>query len=364
VIKADAIVIGGGVCGLGSGYFLSATMRVVVLEREEQPAYHSSGRSAALYIIGYESPEVSTLTAAGRDFYNNPPEGFDGGPLIKPRGGLTFAEPGMESRLTAFLSRWQPHCPKLDRISVEETLARVPVLRRTQVAAAAFDPDWYSVDVHRLVMGYRRGLMRRGSALHCRAEVTSIKKAGPIWRVTAGESFEAPVVINAAGAWAATIGEMAGLGGVPLQPLRRTAVLLPMPEGAASWPSVNTLADDLYFKPEGNGLMLSPEDETPSAPCDAAPDELDVARGIDHFERVTTVQVRRVLGKWAGLRTFSPDRCPVIGQDPRDPSFVWYAGLGGFGVQTSPGLGQLTAATVLGDRSPVAAINISRYVPT
>ncbi|MBM4203109.1 MAG: FAD-binding oxidoreductase [Gammaproteobacteria bacterium] len=359
--RVDAIVVGGGVCGLGAGYFLSESMKVVVLERESQPAYHSSGRSAALYIIGYESPEVSVLTAAGQQFYNNPPEGFDDGPLIKPRGGLTLTEPGMEPRMTSFLDRWHTHCPRLSRITLEEALERVPLLRPEQLAAAAFDPDWYSIDVHRLVMGYRRGILRRGSLLQCSAEVTSVERQGTVWRVAAGDVFEAPLLINAAGAWAAQIGQMAGLGGVPLQPLRRTAVLLPLPEGAGSWPSVNTLADDLYFKPEGNGLMLSPEDETPTEPCDAAPEEIDVARGIDHFERVTTKPVNKILSKWAGLRTFSPDRRPVIGRDPREPSFCWYAGLGGFGVQTSPGLGRLIADCVLGSKQPSSAIDVSRY---
>lgn len=344
MIHVDALVVGGGIAGLGAGYFLARSMRVAVLERESQPAYHASGRSAALYIVGYESAEVSALTAAGRSFYSDPPEEFDTRPLIRPRGGLTIVEPGFDNKLQPFLDRWKPHCPRLEAVSPEEAMRRVPILRRDRVTAAVFDPDWYSIDVHALVMGYRRGILRRGSSLHCNAEVTSIRRARGMWQVEAGETYVAPVMVNAAGAWAGEMGERAGLGGLPLQPLRRTAVLLPLPEGAAAWPSVHTLADDIYFKPEGNGLMLSPEDETPSPPCDAAPEDIDVASAIDHFERITTVGVSRLQGKWAGLRTFAPDRRPVIGPDPREPSFIWYAGLGGFGVQTSPALAQRVAA--------------------
>jgi D-arginine dehydrogenase len=372
LIRVDALVIGGGICGLGAGYFLSRSMHVAVIERESQPAYHASGRSAALYIVGYESPEVSALTAAGRHFYSDPPEEFDDRPLIRPRGGLTIVEPGFESQLQAFLDRWKPLCPGLERIAPEEALQRVPILRPERVTAAFYDPDWQSIDVHALVMGYRRGILRRGSSVLCGAGVTSIQRRDGVWKVEAGETFAAPVVINAAGAWAGSIGERAGLGGMPLQPLRRTAVLLPLPAGAAVWPSVHTLADDIYFKPEGNGLMLSPEDETPSLPCDAAPEEIDVARAIDHFERITIAPVKRLQGKWAGLRTFAPDRRPVIGPDPREPSFIWYAGLGGFGVQTSPALASRVAACVqpgggLPDDRPAddrveAAIAASRLV--
>ncbi len=366
MIEADVIVIGGGVCGLGAAYFLSQTRRVVVLEQESQPAYHSSGRSAALYIIGYESPEVSALTAAGRSFFDDPPGEFDARPLLSPRGGLTIAEPGSEDQLGQFLARWQPHCPNLSAISSAEAGERVPILRPERIAAAAFDPDWYSIDVHALVMGYRRGVMRQGSSITCNARVTTMSRTGDRWWVEAGETYSAPILINAAGAWASNIGDLAGLHGVPLQPLRRTAVLLPLPKGGATWPSVHTLNEDLYFKPEGNGLMLSPEDETSSAPCDAAPDEVDVARAIDHFERLTNEPVVKLQSKWAGLRTFAPDRRPVIGPDPREPAFIWYAGLGGFGVQTSPALARYVARCVTQsggqDEEVDAAIAASRLI--
>lgn len=365
-LRPDVIIIGAGVTGLGAGWYLSESRNVLVLEQESQPAYHSSGRSAALYIVGYESPEVSVLTQAGRTFFDSPPEDFGTASLLKARGGLTVGEPEHAGKMSAFIDRWRPLCPGLVQISPAEACALVPILRAEQVVNAAFDPDWYSIDVHALVMGYRRGILRRGGAIRCDAPVTDIRRAGQCWQVKAGDTFEAPVLINAAGAWAAGIAAMAGLSGVPLsdiplQPMRRTAVLLPMPAGAKDWPSVHTLADDLYFKPEGNGLMLSPEDEIPSDPCDARPEEIDIALAVDHFTRLTGEPVNRLVSSWAGLRTFVPDRRPVIGPDPREPSFIWYAGLGGFGVQTSPGLAREVAACIQDGVQPSAAIGAARF---
>ena len=358
----DVIVIGGGVAGLAAACFLSSHKRVLLLERESQPAYHSSGRSAALYIEGYENPVVSALTTAGREFFFSPAADFTDVPLLKARGGLTIAEPGDELRMAQFLQRWQPLCPQLCEIDVAQALVMVPVLRPDRMVAACFDPDWYSIDVHALLMGYRRALLKSGGEIRCNAGVRALKQVRGRWHVETDIHCTAGVVINAAGAWASMIGRLAGLGDIPLQPLRRTAVLIPTAVSTSVWPVTQTLKEDLYFKPEGNGLMLCPEDETPSEACDAQPEELDVAGVIENFQRLTTSRVDRLLHRWAGLRTFVPDRRPVIGHDPGAEGFFWLAGLGGFGVQTSPGVGKLVADAIVTGIEPDSAISVGRFV--
>ncbi len=358
----DVIIIGGGVAGLAAASFLSSQKSVLVLERESQPAYHSSGRSAALYIEGYENPVVSALTQAGREFFFSPSAQFTDVPLLKARGGLTIAEPGDEQRMVQFLRRWQPLCPRLCAISPADARSMVPVLRAEQVVAACFDPDWYSIDVHALLMGYRRTLLESGGEIRCNAQVRALTRIRGRWQFDAGTRCTAEVVINAGGAWASSIGRLAGLGDIPLQPLRRTAVLIPADAASSSWPVTHTLRDDLYFKPEGNGLMLCPEDETPSEACDAQPEELDVARVIENFNRLTTMGVDRLLHRWAGLRTFVPDRRPVVGFDSRAEGFFWFGGLGGFGVQTSPAVGQLVADAVISQLTIDPTICVDRFV--
>ncbi|MCP5180021.1 MAG: FAD-binding oxidoreductase [Pseudomonadales bacterium] len=361
--NADIIVLGAGVAGLSAACFLSEAARVLVLERESQPAYHSSGRSAALYIRGYENPVVSALTGAGAEFLFTPPVDFAEAPLVHPRGSVTLAEPGSEPALARHLERWHAVCPGLTTIMPAEALDRVPILRRECIAAAAYDPDWYSVDVHALIMGYRKAVLRGGGAIVTHAAVRGIRHSDGLWHIdSSAGTARAPVVVNAAGAWAGAIGDLAGLGDVPLAPLRRTAVLVPAPVGYADWPVVHTMAEDLYFKPEGNGLMLCPEDEVPSEPCDAQPEEIDVARTVERFVELTTLAVPRLLGRWAGLRTFAPDRRPVTGFDPRAEGFFWLAGQGGFGVQTSPGLGRYVAGRILDAAPADPAIDVARFV--
>ncbi len=358
----DVIVIGGGVAGLAAACFLASRQRVLLLERESQPAYHSSGRSAALYIEGYENPVVSALTTAGREFFFSPAADFTDVPLLKARGGLTIAEPGDELRMVHFLQRWQPLCPRLCEIDVAQARSLVPVLRPDRIVSACFDPDWYSIDVHALLMGYRRTLLKSGGEIRCNAEVRALSKDGGRWHVETDTRCTAGVVINAAGAWASMIGQLAGLDDIPLQPLRRTAVLIPTEVTTSVWPVTHTLKEDLYFKPEGNGLMLCPEDETPSEACDAQPEELDVAGVIDNFQRLTTCRVDRLLHRWAGLRTFVPDRRPVIGFDPRAEGFFWLAGFGGFGVQTSPAVGKLVADAIMNQLDTEPAVSVGRFV--
>ncbi len=359
----DIAVIGAGAAGLGIAFYLSEHAHVVVLEREEQPAYHSSGRSAAMYIEGYENPEVAELTSAGRDFFYTPPEVYTDVPLLHPRGGMTAAGPGELDALQRYLDAWQPMCPELKPISADECRERVPILKADWVTGGAFDPTWLSIDVHALLMLYQRGIKDRGGDVLTNKDVQALKRDGNRWTITtAGGSYEADIVVNAAGAWAGVIGQLAGLDGIELTPMRRTAAIIPPPENSEDWPLVHTIGEELYFKPESPGLMICPQDETPSAPMDAFPEEMDIAVAADRFLQVADHPVERIMHQWAGLRTFAPDRRPVVGFDPRADGFFWLAGQGGFGVQTSPGLGERAAQAILTNSAVDSPIAAERFV--
>ena len=358
----DIAIVGAGVAGLSVAYFLSPHAKVVVLERESQPAYHSSGRSAAMYIEGYENHVVQDLTKAGAEFFFTPPVGFSDNPLVSPCGGLTAAGPGEMPALKKYLDTWQSICPELVSISPQETLDIVPILRKDWLSGAAYDPSWHTIDVHELLSGYQRGLRHHGGELLTDAEVTKLHHSEGKWFLQAGEHrLSADLVVNAAGAWANHVGTLAGLAEVPLTPMRRTAAIIPAPADAKDWPLVHTISEDLYFKPESPGLMVCPQDETPSQAMDAYPEELDVAIALDRFSQIAEHRVARVMHQWAGLRTFAPDRYPVVGFADQAQGFFWLAGQGGFGVQTSPGLGQHAANAILGREKPQQKITVARF---
>lgn len=359
--RFDIAVVGAGVAGLSAAYFCSEHARVVVLEREEQPAYHSSGRSAALYIEGYENPTVSRLTAASGGFFRTPPEGFSEYPLLHDRGGLTIAELGQDDALTDYLNTWSPHCPALTRLDAAQAQSLCPILRADTLSGAAYDPDWKSIDTHALMQGFQRGLSARGGELRSRCEVKKITRT-QAWQIETSKGvIAADTLVNAAGAWAGQVAGQAGASDMALSPRRRTAAIVPVPDEARTWPVVHTISGNLYFKPESPGLMVCPQDETPSEPVDAHPEELDIAIALDRFTQVADLPVQRVMHQWAGLRTFAPDRRPIVGPDPRVPGFFWLAGQGGFGVQTSPELGRMSAACILHGTTPDADIAPQRF---
>ena len=351
--SADMIVIGGGIAGVSAAYELATEQSsVLLLEAEDQLAYHSTGRSAAMFILNYGPPSVRALTAAGRVFFETPPEGFAEHPLVGPRGILTVARPGQEGDMEAFVSEGQG----VEAMSLEEALAKVPLLRRGRLAAAAYEADAREIDVHALHSGYVKALKARGGRIVTRARVQGLgrRAAGWVVETTAGP-FTAPVVVDAAGAWADDIATLAGLGPLGLVAKRRTAIIVDGPGevcDSSAWPVVADVGHTWYFKPEAGGkLMVSPGDETPVPPCDVRPDELDIAVTVERFEQAMDLPVRRVEHSWAGLRTFAPDGTLIVGEDPRAEGFFWLAGQGGYGIQTAPAAARLAAALVA--RRPV-----------
>ena len=240
-------------------------------------------------------------------------------------------------------------------MSAAEALKRVPILRAERVAEALFEPGASDIDVNGLHQAFLRGFKARGGKLVCDVRVEALDPKGRIWRVVSGDRvFEAPVVVNAAGAWADEVAKLAGLAPLGIEPRRRTVVLLDAPKehDIAAWPLTIDADETFYFKPDAGRILLTPADETPSPPCDAQPEEMDIALAIDRFESMTTMSVRRVVHKWAGLRSFAPDRTPVVGFDPSAPGFFWLAGQGGYGMQSSSGMARSAAALVRGEDLP------------
>jgi D-arginine dehydrogenase len=349
--KADFLIIGGGIAGASAGYWLAPHGRVVLLERESQPGYHSTGRSAALFMASYGTPQVRALTRASRAFLQDPPAGFAEHPLLTPRGALMVATPGQEALLADHwdvLRALSTGARQLDRAAACEL---VPVLRADKVQGALLEPDAADMDVHAIHQGYLRGLRHAGGAVECDAAVSALHREGGRWQVQAGNrTWEAPVVLNASGAWADVIAQLAGVRPIGLQPRRRSAFIFAPPEGVATtgWPLVYGAGEDWYIKPDAGMLLGSPANADPVPPQDVQPEELDIALAIHRIEEMTTLTIRRPTRTWAGLRSFVADGDLVGGFDPESPGFFWVAGQGGYGIQTSPAMGEACAALARG----------------
>jgi D-arginine dehydrogenase len=353
----DYCVIGGGIAGLSVGWELAAHGRVILLEQESQLSYHATGRSAALFAECYGNAAVRALTRASRDFYFNPPAGFAPRPLVSDRGALYIATEAQLPELTEFAREVADGSAPLTVFSGAEARERVPILS-TAVAGACFDPAVCDIDVGAVVDGFRRGFRARDGVIATEAGVRHLARLSDGWRVGAGtREVTARILVNAAGAWADEIAALAGAARLGLTPRRRTAAIVDLPGGinARAWPCVFDVADRFYAKPDADRLLISPADEAPSLPCDAQPDDLDVAEAVDRIERVTTLTISRVSRAWAGLRTFAPDRSPVIGFDPRIEGLFWFAGQGGYGFQMAPAAAHAARALVLGQFAPALA---------
>ena len=351
----DFLVVGGGIAGASAAYELAAGGRVILLEREDRPGYHSSGRSAAQFIETYGNASVRALTRASRPFYEAPPEGLADQPLLSPRPLLFIAREDQREALAAHIAEVKPQAAALEELDGPQAEVLVPVLRPGYAAAAVLEPESSDIDVHALHQGYLAAFKRRGGELALKSEVAGLIRENGTWRVEAGaETYRAAVVVNAAGAWGDALAALAGAAPVGLVPKRRTVVTFDPPDGLdpASWPLVADIEEDFYFKPEAGRILASPADETPSPPCDAQPEELDIAIVMDRLETATTLAPRSLAHRWAGLRSFVADKSLVIGMDDRVEGFFWLLGQGGYGFQTAPAAARSAAGLLLENTLP------------
>ena len=346
----DFIIVGGGIAGASAAYELAGHARVLVLERESQPGYHTTGRSAALFVQTHGPAVIRALSRAAKDFFLNPPNGFAEHPLLTERGMLLIGRSDQSALLEQNFAQSSRHIAGVRRLDATQACTLVPLLREEYVAGAVLDPEAMDMDVHAIHWGFIRGMRARGGKLVTGAELLGLERNVDAWiaRTTAGD-FAAPVVVNAAGAWCDVVGAMASAGPIGLVPKRRTAFIFDPPPAAeiAKWPSVIDVGEEFYFKPDAGKFLGSPADQTPMEPCDVQPDDFDVALAVDRIQRAARIPVAHVNRKWAGLRSFVADGCPVVGYDPRVEGFFWLAGQGGYGIETSPSMGRLTASLAL-----------------
>lgn len=358
--RADVMVIGGGIAGVTVAYELAKAVKVSLLEMEPTLAYHTTGRSAALYLETYGGEHVRPLTTSSRAFFENPPEHFEP-TLMSSRPLLQFARAGrgaVAERMHASVLSLVPDAELLDGAQCRELF---PLLRPEVAERGMYEPRAMALDVAAIHQGYTSGARRAGATVVRDAHVVALDRRADVWSATTadGQKHDAPVVVDAAGAWADVVAAAAGVTPVGLTPLRRTIFMVASPLGdeTRGLPNCSDVDEGFYANPEGAQFLCSPADETPCPPSDAKPDELEIARAIEAINSATTIGVRGIRSSWAGLRTFAPDRNLVVGEDPGAPGFFWLAGQGGYGIQTAPATARLAAALVLGQPVPVDLVD-------
>jgi len=346
----DFLVIGAGIAGASAAYELAAHGRVILLERERLAGYHSTGRSAAVFTENYGNTIIRRLTVASRPFFEHPPDGLTETPLVSPRGMLWIASEAQREFLAAARVEAQRLVPSIHAVGCAEARKLCSVLREDYLAAAVLEPEAMDLDVHAIHQGFLKGFARRGGELLTNTAVTRLRRSGDGWEVeSSDERFFSGIVVNAAGAWCDEVGRLAGAYPVGLTPKRRTAFLFdgPITATLSLWPVVIDVEERFYFKPESARILASPADETPVPPCDVYPEEYDIAVAVDRIEKATTLSVAHIRRKWAGLRSFVPDKAPVVGMDITLPGFFWLAGQGGYGIMTAPALARTTATLII-----------------
>ncbi len=358
----DVVVIGAGIAGASVSAALASHRRVLLLEREERPGMHSTGRSAAMFHLTYGGPRVQPLSAASLKLFNELDPEFWPNPVLSPRGMIMIAGDAGEEALVKHI---EDSSGALQPITPDEAKRRFPLLRGEALLAAAFDEAGQDIDVDALHQGYLRRFASLGGTLSCKAAPAAIARTGTNWSLEiGGHRVETPLIINASGAWGDQIAQAAGIEPIGLQPKLRTAALIDAPEGSNGWPMLIDSLETFYVKPDAGRFILSPADETNVEPHDAASDDYALAEGAERMAGFIEWEVRRKPVAWAGLRTFSPDRVPVIGFDPANEGFFWLTGQGGFGVQSAPGTAALAAHILDPSIHPLpSGISPAQYTP-
>lgn len=364
ILETDFAIVGAGIAGASLAWRLAshpARPRVLLLEREAQPGYHSTGRSAAMFMASYGPPLARALTRASRAFYQHPPAELGCSTVLSPRGVIYLASADQLASLDALQAELAPACPGLRRIDAAEVLARVPCLRPDRVAAGLLDEDSQDIDVHSLHQGFLRGLRAAGGQLRCHSEVVGAQgRPDGHWHLQLGDGcvVQATTLVNAAGAWADELARIAGAAPVGLQPRRRSAFTFDAPPGmdVRHWPLVADVDERWYLKPDAGRLLGSPANADDCPAHDVRPEELDIALGLHHIVEATGFDIRRPASTWAGLRSFVADGELVIGWDSDHPGgrpgLFWCAGQGGYGIQSAAGASLAAAALLMRDPWP------------
>ena len=363
--ECDYLIIGAGIAGTSAAYHMIHHGSCIILEREDQPGYHSTGRSAAVYTENYGPRVMRVMSKCSGDHLRNPPAGYSEVPLMHDRGAMFVAREDQVASIDALVSELRELSDSLHWIDLDEAYERHPLLRPGYVAKAALDLETKDMDVNAIHTGYMRFARRDGAEIVTNAEVIGLEYKAGKWHATtpAGE-FAAPVLVNAAGAWADVVAEMAGVRQISLQPKRRTVIVFDPPTDVVvgPWPAAADCEEQFYFKPEVGRVLASPADETPVPPQDIQPEEIDQALVADRVEKASLLKVERIVQSWAGLRSFVPDKNPVVGFGPDAEGFFWLAGQGGYGIQTSFAMGMTASALVRGEDVPekVASFGVTK----
>jgi len=358
-------IIGAGIAGTSLAYRLAEALGsaddIVLLEREDQPGYHSTGRSAAVYTETYGPPVIRALTAGSRALFDNPPDGFAAHPLLHPLGVLLIGREETQAQAEKIYEECRALTPNVQLFEPVEISKLVSVLRPEWTTIGVYEPDAMSMDVAAIHQGYLRGFRAMGGNIITDADVFEIVQANGRWTLTTRAGVvQCDVVINASGAWADEIATKSGLAALGLTPKRRTALVFQGPDNVdtSGWPLVNDIEETFYFKPDAGRILASPEEATPMLPCDVQPDEYDIAVTVDRIQQATTMKITQIENKWAGLRSFFDDGVPTLGFDERADGFFWLAGQGGYGITTSDAMARLATSQLLGRDMPIDLIDL------
>ncbi len=356
VTEVEFAIVGAGIAGVSCAYFLAGAGTVAILEREHVAAYHTTGRSAALYSETYGNDAIRAITVASGSFYRQPPAGFADVPLLSPRGVLFIGTAAENDALGQAYREFHSLVSTVRRVDKAEALGLLPLLNPDMVDGGVHEPDAEDMDVAAIHGGFLRGARAKGAVLRLKAEIVGIARTGGKWQLDlrGGDQVIATSVINAAGAWCDELAALAGVRPVGLVPKRRTAFTFDAPQGVDihGLPAVVDIGETFYFKPEVGQFLGSPADETPSPPCDAQPEEIDIAIAVERIEAASTLRIARIKNKWAGLRSFVADKTFVVGYDSDAEGFFWLAGQGGYGIQSAPAMGRISAALAAGKGMP------------